>query len=118
MVREDHGGQAHVALGAGAQLLVTAQTQTDQQRFQMSARWDPSAHPRCTYVRRAGVHVAVHGLQLGVVEQGLQIRAGEALRRGCQRFQLHVSCHGNARTQSLQDLQPSLLQTSDGGGQI
>lgn len=64
-----------------------------------------------TYVWRAGARLAVHGLQLGVVEQGLQVRAGEPLRRRRQRFHLHVCCHGNAGTQSLQDLQPSLLRT-------
>lgn len=61
-------------------------------------------------MRRARAQAVVDGLQLGVVEQGLQVCPGELLRRCCQLLQVHVSSQGDPGAQSLQDLNTSLLE--------
>lgn len=61
-------------------------------------------------MRRAGAQAVVDGLQLGVVEQGLQVRSGELLGRRCQLLQVHIGSQGEAGAQSLQDLHASLLE--------
>lgn len=63
-----------------------------------------------TYMRCAGTQAVVDCLQLGVVEQGLQVSPGELLRRCSQLLQVNISSEGDAAAQSLQDLHTSLLE--------
>lgn len=61
-------------------------------------------------MRGAGAQTVVDSLQLGVVEQGLQVCPGELLCRCCQLLQVHISSQGDAGAQSLQDLNTGLLE--------
>lgn len=58
----------------------------------------------------ATAQAVVDGLQLCVVEQGLQVCPGELLCHCCQLLQVHISCQRHSCTQSLQDLYTSLLE--------
>lgn len=61
-------------------------------------------------MRCVGVQTAVDGLQLGVVEQRLQVGAGEPFGGRRQLPQVHVSIQNQTDTQNLQDLHTVLLQ--------
>lgn len=52
---------------------------------------------------------AADSLQLGVVQEGLQVRPCELLRRCSKLLKVHICSQGDATAKSLQDLYTILL---------
>lgn len=64
-----------------------------------------------TYMRCAVAQAVVDSLQLGIVEQGLQVCPCKLLCRCCQLLQVHITSQWDTNAQSLQNLCTGLLET-------